>query len=96
MMREHLIGETKIGKTTPSRSKKITYPLARFPKNYPEIIGHKVSIYIREDDAGHVEFRLVLDDDSIIRDKVKERNTIHDLETRVSKLERALERIKKR
>lgn len=95
-MREHLIGETKIGKITPSRSKKIVYPFARFPKDYTEIIGHKVSIYVLEDAAGHVEFRLVLDDDSIIRDKVKQRNAAHDLETRVSKLENMMKRLGKK
>jgi hypothetical protein len=91
-MREHWIGDAKIGKISPK--KEFTYPIVRLPKDLTYVVGHKVSIYITEDEDGRCTLKLILDDDSIIRDKVKQLRDTTDLDKRLNALESDIKEIK--
>lgn len=89
------IGRFKIGRMTPKPN--FTYPVVRLPTDYAGIIGQYVAIYETKDEAGKRAFMLVLDDDddSILPDRVAQRNITRGIENRLSVLEIEMKGIRK-
>jgi len=85
------ISDTWFGKV--KVKEKYIYPTLHFPTEYGDIIGHKVTIYQTEDD-GKRAFMLILDDDTLLPEKVIQHRITSGLERRMDILEKNMKEMK--